>query len=163
MCRHGAGGNMEDRRRQFTGDLVHVGDHQQQALRCRKGRRQRTGLQCAMDSAGGPPFGLQFDDAGNASPDIRLALRRPFVGQLPHAGGRGDRVNGDHFRNAVSHVGDSFIAVDGQHIVHVRSCPEMCAARGGNFPPSICCDAASSFYADSGERDAICQTKIIAP
>jgi hypothetical protein len=51
-------------------------------------------------------------------------LRRPFIGQLAHAGRWCDRVNGDHFGNAVSHVGDGFIAVDGQHIVHVQSCPE---------------------------------------
>ncbi len=41
-------GDVEDRRRQLAGDLVHVGDHQQQALRRREGRRQRAGLQRAV-------------------------------------------------------------------------------------------------------------------
>ena len=33
----GAGGDVEHRAGEFAGDLVHVGDHQQQALRCREG------------------------------------------------------------------------------------------------------------------------------
>ena len=38
---HGAGRDVHAERRQFAGDLVEVGDHQQQALACREGRRQR--------------------------------------------------------------------------------------------------------------------------
>ena len=38
--------------RQLARDLVHVGDHQQQALRGREGRRERARLQRAVDGAG---------------------------------------------------------------------------------------------------------------
>ena len=124
MRRQSARCYVKDRRRQFAGNLVHVWNHQQQALRRRKGRRQRTGLQRAMDSASGTTFGLQFDNARDAAPYIRLALRCPFIGQLAHAGRWCDRVNGDHFRNAVSHVGDGFVTVNSQHLFHVQSCPE---------------------------------------
>jgi hypothetical protein len=48
-----AGGNVEDRGGQLPGDLEHVGDHQQQALRGREGGRQRPGLQRPVDRAGG--------------------------------------------------------------------------------------------------------------
>ena len=118
MRRDGAGGDVEDGRRQFAGDLVHVRDHQQQALRGREGGRQRAGLQRAMYGAGGAAFGLQFDDFRDAAPDVALALCRPFVGQFAHAGRGGDRVNGDHFGNAEGHVGDGFVTVDGQQVFH---------------------------------------------
>ena len=44
-------GNMEDGRRQFAGNLVHIGDHQQQALAGGKGSRERAGGQCAVGGA----------------------------------------------------------------------------------------------------------------
>ena len=115
------GGDVEDRRRQFAGDLVHVGNHQQQTLRCRKRRRQRPRLQGAMDGAGSAAFRLQFDNLGNAAPDVGLALCRPLVGQFAHAGRRSDRVNRDHFGNAKGNRGNGLIAVDGQHLVHGSS------------------------------------------
>jgi len=62
---------------------------------------------------------LQFDDAGDAAPDVRLALRRPLVGQFAHAGRGGDRINRDHFGHAKSHVRDGFVTVDGKHLLHL--------------------------------------------
>ncbi len=114
----GARGDVEDRRRQFAGNLVHVGNHQQEALRRRKGRRQRPRLQRAMHRAGGAAFGLQLDDLRHAAPDVGLALRRPFVGQFAHAGRGGDRIDRDHFGNPEGNRGDGFVAVDGEHLVH---------------------------------------------
>ena len=57
---HGAGGDVEDRRGQLPGDLEHVGDHQQQALRRREGGRQGPGLQRAVDRARRPPLRSAF-------------------------------------------------------------------------------------------------------
>ena len=160
MRRQGAGGNVEDGRRQFAGDLVHVRDHQQQALRGREGRRQRAGLQRAMHGTGGTAFGLQFDDFRNAAPDIGLALRRPFVGQFAHTGRRGDRVNGDHFGNAEGHVCDGFVTVDGEHVFHdlilvVRLRPlESWQPENAPGKPGYagCCNAAHAFYARKRRR-----------
>ncbi len=120
-----AGGNVEDRRRQLAGDLVHVGNHQQKTLRCRKRRRQRPRLQGAMDGAGGTALGLQFDDPGNAAPDVDLTLCRPLVGQFAHAGRWGDRVNRDHFGSPKGNRSNSFVAVDGEHLVHGSSWTHM--------------------------------------
>ena len=64
--------DMKDGRRQLARDLVHVGDHQQQALRRGKRRRQRAGLQCAVDRAGGAAFALHLDNLGHGAPDVRL-------------------------------------------------------------------------------------------
>jgi hypothetical protein len=45
---------MEDRGGQLAGDLVHIGDHQQQPLRGREGRGQRTGLQAPCTAPAAP-------------------------------------------------------------------------------------------------------------
>ena len=66
----GARGDVEGRRRQFAGDLVHVGDHQQQSLGGGEGRGERSGLQRAVDRSGGSAFALHFDDVGHAAPGL---------------------------------------------------------------------------------------------
>ena len=66
--------DVDDERRQLAGDLVHVGDHQQQALRGREGRGQRAGLQRAVDGAGGAAFGLHLDHLRDRAPDVLLPL-----------------------------------------------------------------------------------------
>ena len=66
----GAGGNMEDGRGQLAGDLEHVGDHQQQALRGGEGGGQRAGLQGAVHCARGAAFGLHFDDQWDGAPQV---------------------------------------------------------------------------------------------
>jgi hypothetical protein len=63
---HRARRDVEDGGRQFAGDLEHVGDHQQQALRRGEGGGQRPGLQRAVDRAGGAGLALHLDDLGNA-------------------------------------------------------------------------------------------------
>ena len=83
---HRAGRNMEDRAGEFTGDLVHIGDHQQQALAGGKGRRQCAGLQCTVNGTCCPALCLHFDNLGNGSPDIRMAHRTPLVSPLTHVG-----------------------------------------------------------------------------
>ena len=88
---------MEDRAGQFAGDLVHIGDHQQQTLRGGEGGGQCAGLQCAVDGAGRAAFGLHFDHRGNCSPKILPAFGRPLIRELAHAGRRRDGINGDHF------------------------------------------------------------------
>ena len=53
-------------RRQLARDLVHVGDHQQQALRRREGGRERARLQRAVDRAGRARLRLHLDHLGDA-------------------------------------------------------------------------------------------------
>ena len=73
---HGAGGDMEDGRGQFPGDLEHVGDHQQEALDGREGGRQGSGLQRPVDRAGGARLALHFHHVRHGAEDV-LAARRP--------------------------------------------------------------------------------------
>ena len=77
---------MKRRRRQFAGNLVHVWDHQQEALRRGKRRRQGAGLQGTVDSACRATLALHFHHAGHRAPDIRNTFRGPLVGPFAHVG-----------------------------------------------------------------------------
>ncbi len=101
--------------RELSGDLVHIGDHQQQALRCGKGGRQRAGLQRAVYRAGRAALALHLDDFRNRTPEIPDALGRPCIGIFAHRRRRGDRINRDHFVGHVGDIGGGFVAVDRNH------------------------------------------------
>ena len=62
--------NVKDGGSQFARNLVHVGDHQQQALAGGEGRRQRTGRQCAVASACGAGLRLHLDHSGDGAPQV---------------------------------------------------------------------------------------------
>ena len=60
---------MKNCRGQFTRNLEHVGDHQQQSLAGSKGSRERAGLQRAVNGAGSAAFAC-CDLYGNAEGDV---------------------------------------------------------------------------------------------
>jgi hypothetical protein len=140
----GAGADVHAHGRQLTGDLVHVGDHEQQPLRRREGRRQGAGLQRAVDRARGASLGLHLGDGRHGAPDVLLPLRRPLVGPFPHVGGRGDWIDGDHLVDAVGDRRHRLVAVHRDHSPLRHSSSRIaispgraCAAR--LFPPSGSC------------------------
>ncbi len=108
-----ARGHVHDGRRQLAGDLVQVRDHQQEPLRGRERRRQRTTLQRAVQSAGRPALALHLNHRRNVAPDVRPALARPLVGQLGHRRGRRDREDAADLVQPVGDRDRSFVAVDG--------------------------------------------------
>ena len=108
---------MEHGRQHFAGDLVHVGDHQQQALAGRVGDGQRARAQGAVGGAGGAGFGLHFHDPEGFSEHVFHSLAGPGVGVLAHGRGRGDGVEGGDFAERVSDVTGGMIAVDGLHFL----------------------------------------------
>jgi len=65
-----SGCHVDDRRGQFAGDLVHVRDHQQQALRRGEGRGQCTALQGPVQSARRATLALHFDHGRDGAPHI---------------------------------------------------------------------------------------------
>ena len=77
MISQGTGGNVEHARQQLAGDLVHVGDHQQQALGCGVGGGQRAALKGAVYRAGGAGFRLHFRDLYLLAEQVQL----PFAAQ----------------------------------------------------------------------------------
>ena len=106
------GGDVEHRRRQLAGDLVHVRDHQQQALRGGERRRQRAALQRAVQGAGRAALALHLDHRGHGAPDVRPPLARPLVGQLGHRRRRRDRVDAADLVQPVGDRGRGLVAVD---------------------------------------------------
>ena len=107
------GGDVEHRRGELPGDLVHVGDHEQQALRRRVGRAERAALQRAVHRPRGAALALHLDHRRDASPDVGTAGARPLVGELGHRRARGDRVDGAQLVEPVGDVDRRLVAVDG--------------------------------------------------
>ena len=104
-------GHVDHRGRQFSGDLIHIRDHQQKALRRGERRAERSGLQRAMQRAGRAAFALHFDDRGDRAKDVAAAFIFPLVRPFAHGGGRSDRIDGDHFARAIGNRCGSLISV----------------------------------------------------
>src|SRR5690242_2397878 len=64
-----------------------------------------------MNRARGASFALHFLDNRNIAPNVLHAGRGPFVGELRHRRGRGDRINRAYFVDTISHVRDGGVAV----------------------------------------------------
>jgi hypothetical protein len=109
---------------QFAGDLVHVGNHQEQALRGGKRGAERAGLQRAMQRASRATFTLHFDHIGNRAPDVLLFFGIPLIGPLAHGRRRGNGVNGYYFTQAVCYGCGGFVAVDNRHATCHGTSPE---------------------------------------
>ena len=109
---------MEDRGRQFAGDLVHVRDHQQQALGRGERRGQGAGGQGAVHSAGGTGFGLHFGDTDRLSEQILPVMCSPFIGNFRHGGRRSNGIDSCHIAERIRNVADGGIAVNGQFDGH---------------------------------------------
>ena len=108
---HATSGDVEDARQVLASDLVHVRDHEQQALRRRVGRREGAGAQGAVDGAGGATLGLHLDDVDGGAEDILHALGGPLVDVVGHGARRGDRVDARHLRVRIRDVCGGLVAV----------------------------------------------------
>ena len=118
MVSQRTGAHVEDAGQQLAGDLVHVRDHQQQALRRGERRGERAGLQRAVHGTGSAGFGLHLSDADRLTKKILAIVRSPVVRDFRHRGRRGDRVDRCHFAERISDVADSGIAVNGHFLSH---------------------------------------------
>ena len=112
MGRDGTRGDMEDGGQQFTGDLIHVRDHQQKPLRSSIGRRQSAGGQRAVNGAGSACLGLHLDDLDAVAEDVLTALRRPLVDIVGHRAGGGDGVDAGYFRKGVADMGGGGVCIN---------------------------------------------------
>ena len=120
------------------GDLVHVRDHQQEALRRREGRRQGAGLQRAVHGARSAALRLHFDDCRNRAPEVLLSLGGPLIRELAHVGGGRDRIDGDHLVHSVGDGGRGLVAVNrDDRVFHVRLTPWEAGARPPRFSPEV--------------------------
>ena len=126
LGRQRAGRDMEYRRAQFTGDLVHIRQHQQQPLGGGEGGAERTALQCPVDRPGSSAFALHLDNLRHAAPDIGLALGRPGVGIFTHRRGRCNGVDGNDFIGEMGNTGGGFVAIQADHASTHASSSGLC-------------------------------------
>ena len=121
LRRQGPRGHVEHRRGQLAGDLVHVRDHQQQALRGGEGGAQGAGLEGPVQGAGGAALALHLDHRRHRAPHVGAVVAGPLVGQLRHGRGGGDGVDGAQLAEPVGDVGRRLVAVDGRsHVSALR-------------------------------------------
>ena len=131
MGGEGPGGHVEHSGQPFAGDLIEVGDHQQQALGGGKRGGQRPGGQGPVDGAGGAPFGLHLHHPHRLAENVLPVLGGPLVHVLCHGGGGGDGVDGRHFGVGIGHVagrGVGVHALKGSVVSHFAA-PPFWAAR----------------------------------
>jgi len=98
-----------------AGDLEHVGNHEQEALRGGECGSESTGLQCTMKGTGSAAFTLQFFHDGQCAPDISLSFRAPLIGPLGHWRRGGDGVDGDDFGETIGDRGGGLVAIKNNH------------------------------------------------
>ena len=116
VSRQGAGGNVEHARQHLTGNLIHIGDHQQQALGRGVGGGQRAGLR-----AGRAALGLHLHDLYRLAEQVLLAVGGPLVHVLRHGAGGCDGENTRHFRKCVGYIRGGFVAVHDDRFLLVHN------------------------------------------
>ena len=104
--------DVKDRGRELARDLVHVGDHQQQALRGREGRAQGPALEGAVQRPRSTRLALHLDHGGHVAPDVGPTVAGPLVGELGHGRGGRDRIDRAHLVDPVGDRGRGLVAVD---------------------------------------------------
>ena len=108
---HGARAHVEHGRQLLGGDLVHVGDHQEQALGGGVRGGQRACGERAVDRAGGSALRLHLGHLDRSPVDVLAALGRPLVDVVGHGAGGGDGVDARHLGKGVRDVRCGVVAV----------------------------------------------------
>ena len=119
------GAYVEHAWQQLAGDLVHVGDHQQQPLRSGVGRRQGPCLQRAVHGAGRAAFRLHFHHVHRLAENVLAAFGCPFIGAFRHVGRRCDGKDGGDIGEGVRNMRCRRIPIHG---LHFSSCVCHCGA-----------------------------------
>ena len=125
--RQGAGGDVEYARQHLTGDLIHIGDHQQQTLGRGIGGGQCAGLQGAVHRTGGAALRLHLHHLYRLAKQVLLAVGGPLVHMLRHGAGGCDGENTRHFRKCVGYIRGGFVAVHDDRflLVHKERPPRV--------------------------------------
>eukprot|EP00701_Giardia_intestinalis_P005123 XP_001708947.1 Hypothetical protein GL50803_39432 [Giardia lamblia ATCC 50803] len=115
-------GNVEDGGQMLPSHLVHVGDHQQEALGRRVGGGQQTRAESSVQGACSSPLGVHLLNPEGLAERILAALGSPGVDILGHGGRRRDRVDYRCIREEVGHMGSRVTAVyrrvDHRHLIY---------------------------------------------
>ena len=112
---HGTGGHVDHAGQQLAGHLVHVGDHEQQALGGGVGGGQRASGQGAVDSAGSAGLGLHLGDPDLSAEQVLTACGGILVGLVRHHGRGRDGVDGGHVGKRIRDMRRGGVAIHGFH------------------------------------------------
>ena len=107
------GGHMKNAGEQFACNLVHIGNHQKKALRCRVGRSQSAGRQRAVHRTGRTCLRLHLHHLHGGAEDVLQSLRRPLIHIVRHGAGRSDGVNTGNLGKGVADMRRRIVAVHG--------------------------------------------------
>ncbi len=154
--------NIEHAGQLLSSDLVHVGDHQQQALRSGEGGGDSTCTQRAVHSACSAGLRLHLNDLDLVAEDILLAGCGPLVHGVSHRRGRGNGVDSSHVRVGICYMGGSGIAIHGllcsRHFSSsiVQNLSTFCAGQSSwpepeNSLKTHCSSGSSSALTGAGE------------
>ena len=110
---HGTGTYMENGRKLLGRDLVHIRNHEEQALGRRVGGGQRACGKRAVHGARRTALGFHLGDPDRGAEDVLAALRRPLVDEVRHGARRGDRVDARHLGERIGHMRRRRVAVHG--------------------------------------------------
>ena len=119
---HSTGGHMEHGGQLLGGDLIHVGDHQQQALRGGIGGGQSAGAQRAVYGTGCAGLGLHLHHLDLGAEDVLQAVGGPLVHKVGHGRRRGDGVDGRYFRERIGYMRRGVVAIHGLHFSYHVVC-----------------------------------------
>ena len=106
-----AGRHVEHAGQQFAGNLVHVGNHQQQTLRRGERGRQRAGLQRTVYGTGRTAFGLHFLYRHGIAEKVLATLCGPLVDVFRHGRRRCDGVDSCDFREHIRDMRSGLVAI----------------------------------------------------
>ena len=105
-CRH-----MQHARKPLTGDAVHQGQHQHQALRGSEADRQAARLQSAVHGTGRACLGLHLDQLYPLTKQVLFPVGGPDIGFDCHRGRRRNRIDRSNFGKSIRHIGAGFVTV----------------------------------------------------
>ena len=97
-------GDVEHAGQKLAGNFVHVGDHEQQALRSREGGSECAGSQRTMHRTGSASLALQLRHLHFLAEDILSSLSSPFIAGLRHGRRRRDGVDGADIGKRISNM-----------------------------------------------------------
>ena len=115
MGGQGPSGHVDDAGQQLASHLVHIGDHQQQALRSGVGGGEGTSRQRAVHSAGSASLGLHLSNPDLSAEQVLAARSGILVGFIRHHGRRRDGVDSSNVGERIRNVGSGAVAIHGFH------------------------------------------------